>query len=164
MSKKWRIFWIVASILVMAVIFYFSSQATGTSEDLSDAVAGVLKIQKTSEYTRVSNQSLFLGLTLRKYAHIALYAALGFCVLNAFTNIRGKIFWAAGISYLYACLDEFHQTGAGRYGRWEDTLIDLIGIALGILTALACYRFLQVLQKETTETMPTPKMPKPMKQ
>ena len=136
MKPKWRVFWIIASLLVMAIIFFFSSQASGKSEDLSDAFAGVLKLEQTDKKTRVSNQTLFLGLTLRKLAHIVLYAALSFCLCNAFTGVRGKIFWSAGIGYAYAVLDEIHQTFSKRQGRWQDTVIDLIGIAIGIIAVL----------------------------
>ena len=135
MKTKWRIFWIIASLLVMAIIFCFSSQSLGKSEDLSDAFAEMLQIEQNSENTRVSNQGLFLGLTLRKLAHIILFAALGFCLCNVFIDIKGKILWSAGISYVYAILDEIHQSYSNRHGRWQDTLIDLIGIAIGIIMA-----------------------------
>lgn len=135
MKTGWRVFWIIASIAVMAVIFFFSSQNSGKSENLSDAVAGVLRMEQKEAFTRVSNQKLFLGLTLRKLAHIILFAGLGFCLANAFTGVRGRLFWAAGFGYLYAVADELHQTLSGRYGRWEDTLIDLAGIVMGIFAA-----------------------------
>lgn len=143
MRTKWRIFWIIASLLVMAIIFYFSSQASGKSEDLSDAFAGILKLEHTDKTTRVSNQALFLGLTLRKLAHIVLYAALGFCLCNTFSNIRGKSCWAVGIGYAYAVLDEIHQNFSKRQGKWEDTLIDLVGIAIGIAASILLTAILQ---------------------
>ncbi len=136
MRTKWRIFWIIASLLVMTIIFFFSSQPSGKSENLSDPFAGILRLEQQEETTRVSNQGLFLGLTLRKLAHIVLFAALAFCLYQVFTDIRGKIAWSSGISYAYAALDEIHQSLSGRYGRWQDTLIDLIGIVIGIIAAL----------------------------
>ncbi len=136
MKSGWRVFWIIASIIVMAVIFIFSSQNSGKSEDLSDAVAGALRMKQKEVATRVSNQKVFLGLTLRKLAHIILFAGLGFCLTNAFAGIRGKFFWVIGLGYLYAVADELHQTLSGRYGRWEDTLIDLLGIIIGIAAAM----------------------------
>ena len=136
MKTGWRVFWIIASIAVMAVIFIFSSQNSGKSENLSDAVAGVLRMEQKEASTRVSNQKLFLGLTLRKLAHIILFAGLGFCLANVFIGVRGRLFWAAGLGYLYAAADELHQTLTGRYGRWEDTLIDLAGIIMGIIAAI----------------------------
>ncbi|MBR3431157.1 MAG: VanZ family protein [Clostridia bacterium] len=136
MKTGWRVFWIIASVAVMTVIFIFSSQNSGKSEDLSDAFAEVLHMEQKEASTRVSNQRMFLGLTLRKLAHIILYTGLGFCLTNAFTGIRGKYLWVVGLSYLYAVADELHQTMTGRYGRWEDTLIDLLGIVIGIVAAV----------------------------
>ena len=136
MKTGWRIFWIVVSVAVMAVIFIFSSQNSGKSENLSDAVAGVLRMEQKEASTRISNQKLFFGLTLRKLAHIILFASLGFCLVNAFTGVRGRLFWVAGLGYFYAAADELHQTLTGRYGRWEDTLIDMAGIIIGIVAAM----------------------------
>ena len=148
MTTRWRVFWSLAALLVMAIIFYFSSQSSGTSEDLSDAFAGILKMEQVKETTRVSNQGILFGLTLRKLAHIVLFAALGFCLCNAFTGVRGNLPWAAGLSYLYAVFDEVHQTLSGRFGRWQDTLIDLIGIAIGIIAHLLLLKLWQVLTEK----------------
>ena len=136
MSKKWRVFWIAAALLVAGAIFCLSAQPSVRSEDLSDAVAGVLRLKQKSKSVRVSNQDLFLGLTVRKLGHIVMYAALAFCICNAVTGIRGKIPLSAGISYAYAVLDEVHQNYSGRNGRWQDTLIDLVGIVIGIAAAV----------------------------
>lgn len=131
-----KILWGIAALLVIAVIFAFSSQASVKSEDMSDAFAGLLNMQQQDAATRVSNQSLFFGLTLRKLAHIVLFAALGFCIYEALIDWKWRVPCAIGFSYLYAVLDEIHQSLSGRYGRWQDTLIDLIGIVLGVGVAL----------------------------
>ena len=131
-----RILWAIAAVLVMAVIFAFSSQASLASEEASDAFAGLLRMEQQDLATRVSNQSILFGLTLRKLAHIFLFAALGFCAFQALAGVRRRLLIAAGSAYLYGVLDELHQSLSGRYGRWQDTLIDLIGIALGLAAAL----------------------------
>jgi len=150
MSRNWRIFWVVITLLVMVTIFWFSSQGSKQSKNLSDSVARSLKVKQKTKKVRVSNQELFLGLSLRKLAHILLYAVLGFSACNAFTAVKGRIFFAGGISYAYAVFDEFHQTFSKRHGRWQDTLLDLIGIALGILIALLLTRLRQKIRERRT--------------
>ena len=132
-----RAFWIAMSLLVMAVIFLLSSQRSELSETMSDHVAGILNIQaEDSTGVRASNRPLILGLTLRKLAHVALYAALGFCLLHAWQGVRGRIPAAIACSVFYSIVDEIHQHFSGRYGRWEDILIDLAGTLAGIGAAL----------------------------
>lgn len=80
-STKQRLFWIASTLFIAAIIFFFSSQASGKSENLSDAFAGVLRIEQAEENIRVSNQRLILGISLRKLAHVFLFALLGFCLL-----------------------------------------------------------------------------------
>ncbi len=94
------------SLIWMGVIFYFSSRSTtgiGTNE--------------TSRF-----------LILKSF-HLIEYAVLAFLLLLAITNYKSVIF----ISYLYAISDEIHQSFIlGRTGRFRDTLIDLIGILIGV--------------------------------
>lgn len=130
-STKQRIFWIIIAVMLAAVIFTFSSQNTEQSEGLSDSVAEILQMEQAEQYTRVSNQEIIFGLTLRKLAHIFLYALLGFSLYFAFDGIRARFPLAVGTAFCYGILDEFHQTMSGRIGRWQDTLIDLGGILIG---------------------------------
>ena len=88
LNRKWKIFWIVMTVLVMGIIFFFSSQGTYKSENVSDAVASLFSIEQEDASTRVSNQKLFFGLTLRKIAHIILYMALGFCFFQDYAGMR----------------------------------------------------------------------------
>ena len=135
-----RAFWICATVLVMAVIFCFSGQGKGASENVSDRVADVFGLEQAEERTRVSNQPLFLGLTLRKIAHVVVYCTLGFCLYQALEGARRRAAWAVGGAYVYGVLDELHQHLVGRGARWQDTLIDLAGICMGVGLALALPR------------------------
>ncbi len=132
-GTKQRIFWIAMALMVMAAIFLFSMQSTNKSENLSDSVAHVLKIEQQEPTVRASNQPLVAGLTLRKLAHVFVYGVLSFCMTGALQGVRGRITLAVSGSFLYGVLDEVHQHLQGRYGRFEDTLIDLIGIVLGVI-------------------------------
>ncbi|MFW6130431.1 MAG: VanZ family protein [Atribacterota bacterium] len=72
--------------------------------------------------------------TLRKIAHILEYAILTYLLIRAFHSLNfqfGKILIPAIIGFVYALSDEFHQTFIfGRKGRFEDVVIDSIGILL----------------------------------
>lgn len=98
----------------MAVIFYFSTRQT----------AGIIP-------ETVPHFIFF------KTLHLAEYALLVILIFFAFPKEKTAII----LSYLYSLSDEIHQTFIpGRSGLFRDTLIDLIGIYLGIL-------FLRYLKK-----------------
>ena len=91
----------------MSVIFYFSSQQT-------TGIGG----------TNETNRFLIL-----KSFHLIEYSFLAF--LLSFTISKKK--WVIIIAYLYAISDEIHQSFIpGRAARFQDTLIDLIGILIGL--------------------------------
>ena len=123
-------------LLVMATIFIFSSHNTARSEDISDSFAAFFRIEQADENVRVSNQPLWLGFTIRKWAHIAAYLVLAFCMFEALEDRNRRKVFTVVFSYLYAVFDEYHQYRIGRYGRWQDTLIDLLGVFLGLGLAL----------------------------
>lgn len=103
-----KIIRIIPSILWMAVIFYFSSRQT-------TGIGG----------TNQTNRFLIL-----KSFHLIEYTFLAF--LLSFAILKKK--WVVIIAYLYAISDEFHQSFTpGRTSRFRDTLIDLIGIFIGVL-------------------------------
>ena len=147
MSRIERVFWMILLLLVMGTIFWLSSHNSQKSEDISDSVAGILQVEQTESSVRVSNQPLFLGLTLRKIAHIFLFFCLGGCMAEVLNGWKFRIPGTLLLCYLYAVTDEWHQSLSGRYGRWEDTLIDLIGIVLGLCAALL-YDWLRKRRKE----------------
>ena len=69
-------------------------------------------------------------LVLRKIAHTAEYAVLGFLLLRATGNIQ----LALGLGIAYAVSDELHQHFVpGRQGAPLDVLIDAVGVAVGVL-------------------------------
>lgn len=90
----------------MFVIFYFSSRQT------------------TGIGTSATDRFLIL-----KSFHLIEYAFLA--ILFSFAIYEKKVIFLT--AYLYAISDEFHQYFVpGRTGRFRDTLIDLIGILIGI--------------------------------
>lgn len=94
------------SVIWMGVIFYFSSRST------------------TGIGTNETDRFLIL-----KTFHLIEYAILAFLLLLAVTKNKLVVL----IGYLYAISDEIHQSFIpGRTSRFRDTLIDLIGILIGI--------------------------------
>ena len=91
----------------MAVIFYFSSRPT----------AGVISTDPIDRFY------------IYKTFHLIEYAVLGILLFIASKKYPTAIIF----SYLYACTDEFHQLFTpGRTSKFTDTLIDLIGILIGL--------------------------------
>ena len=68
-------------------------------------------------------------LLLRKLAHMAEYAVLGFLLARAL-EVDG---WAIGAGIAYAVSDELHQSFVpGREGAPLDVAIDAVGVAIGV--------------------------------
>ena len=89
---------------------------------------------------------------IRKYAHMAEYAALAlFSGLFFVELLMERVPARAAIvtvlfCFLYACSDEYHQTFIpGRAGQFSDVLVDMAGAAFGILLTYP----LALLRKET---------------
>ena len=126
----------VGFVLTALLIFYFSAQPSEESNALSDFIARLLHIQLLDPNKRLSAQPLIFGLSLRKFAHMTVFGALGIFAWLSLPETEPKwhqTLYAIAISYLYACFDEFHQTFVPeRTGQFSDTLIDLIGILIGI--------------------------------
>jgi VanZ family protein len=67
---------------------------------------------------------------LRKLAHAAEFAVLGFLLLRATARER----WSLALGVAYALSDELHQhLVSGRVGSPLDVLIDTFGVAVGVL-------------------------------
>ena len=100
------IIWFPA-LIWMAVIFYFSSIPT----------------------TAITGTSLQRFLVLKTF-HLIEYAVLLILFVFAVPSPAKSIIF----SYLYSLTDEIHQYFvAGRSGRFRDTLIDLLGIFIGLV-------------------------------
>lgn len=122
----------------MLIIFLLSNQPGEVSKELSESVADTLDITQTSSYLSKSTTPIFAGLSLRKYAHIFLYALLGLFSFLTVKDMRKssicKILIAVGICYGYGCLDEVHQFFIdGRTALLRDTFIDALGFIPAIL-------------------------------
>ena len=94
----------------MVVIFWFSAQPAG-------------------------GHHAWWVIVVRKLGHITGYALLTAAWWWALRAVaRRPLLWAVGISLLYACSDEFHQTFVrGREGTPRDVAIDAVGMAIAAL-------------------------------
>ena len=149
-----RILAFLPALLIMAAIFFFSSQPA----DDSDAVSGLAGYQIFSAANRVFGLGLdpaeLLAITakyqhpIRKTAHFTEYMFLGISVLFGISvNFRALMsgpIRAGGTALLitaaYAASDEIHQLFVpGRAGRVSDCLIDSLGALFGITVYLLLY-------------------------
>lgn len=141
-KTKLLVRWIPALIL-MAVIFSFSSQDAQTSTKVSSEVVEILDpiVEPiTRSMTPVQKQSFkdsFHSL-VRKTAHFMIYLLLGAAFFYAVMplGLKGALphLVSVGLSFVYACTDEFHQSFvSGRGPAFTDVLIDTSGALVGVL-------------------------------
>ena len=149
----WARFFLVASILTAALIFWFSAQHGEDSQVMSDSitmqVARMLKpdLQQMPEAARVSYLEL-LSLIIRKNAHFCEFMLLGFNLM-AWLRLRDeKRPWRAcrltawAIATLYAGTDELHQMFISqRAAALLDVGIDSAGSLTGVLIATLALGF-----------------------
>ena len=95
---------------------------------------------------------------MRKCADMSEYAILtllGFLTF-LFLHGRGRFLVPIGVTFLYACTDEFHQLFVpGRAGRFTDVLIDTTG---GIIMLLFIALVTRVARKKHTAGTAKPKI------
>jgi VanZ family protein len=98
---------VLLPLALMGVIFYLSAQPAG-------------------------GHHAWWVIVFRKLGHITGYAMLTGAWWWALRGVaRRPLLWAVGISLLYACSDEFHQTFVrGREGTPRDVAIDAVGMAI----------------------------------
>lgn len=134
------------AILMMVVIFHFSSQPGAASADIS--LTATQKILDFAEeylhwdldYDTVERNLLTINYYVRKLAHFMEYFIFAFSVsLPLYVyGLRGwKLVVCAGIFCVgFSALDEFHQSFVpGRTSTPKDVLIDSIGIFPGIFSS-----------------------------
>lgn len=140
-NKQWA--FIIATILWMGIIFYFSAQTADESTTQSSQVSMILgnimyrdfdswSMGAKLEFSeRISN-------TVRKTAHAIEYAILGFLLQGAvdfwrnFEIKKAIVVWLLGT--IYAISDETHQFFVeGRSAQAGDVAIDSFGAFLMII-------------------------------
>ena len=137
-------------ILVMTIIFIFSSDNGSESNKKSDGFiiksAEVLLGKNLSEKEKDKIVNKYF-VVVRKGAHFSIYFLLGFLVISyikEFDDITKKtMFLAILLCMVYACSDEIHQLSvSGRSGEFFDVIIDTLGASIGCL----CYYYINKIR------------------
>lgn len=146
--KKIRAVSFVITIFIMALIFFFSSQNSDKSTEVSDGIT--IKIVETVSpglpQEKKAKAAEDLRVYVRKTAHFTLFASLGAAAFatikaNGKTNNKRAAAQALAIAVLYACSDEIHQIFiSGRTAMITDVLIDSAGALTGIGVIFLLYR------------------------
>lgn len=154
-KKNKRKLWVytVSTLLLMCIIFAFSSQPAVESEKSSGLVMRLIQ----SIFGTIMPEEM-LSFWVRKAAHITIYFVLG-CSVRLWVGqiillksgqkgtVAGQVLpgflLAVGICFLYACSDEWHQTFVpGRSGELRDVGIDAIGFgSAAAVVSLFIWRF-----------------------
>lgn len=143
------VFFTIAVILWMIVIFWFSAQPADISTDMSESVGrrlGALIIRDFNTWEPEAQLEFAdrIDFAVRKCAHATEYAILAGLLLGMFASrgVKGKNLYTAamGMVLFYASTDELHQLFVpGRACMITDVLIDCAGGAvMCVLYFLIC--------------------------
>ena len=151
MIKRDFVYWLktniygIISIILMGIIFIFSSQTGNESAHVSNYFENVITNFIGSNY---------LIIPIRKLAHLILYFLLGHSI---FTHFRYKYKFNYKVTYyiisfivttLYACTDEIHQLFVpGRGSQLTDIFIDSTGCILALLINFIIISLLEIKDK-----------------
>ena len=134
----------VPAIVMMCMIFMFSSQNADESSQLSYQV-GVKVLTIANEtfdrgwtVKQIEHLSSVGQFYIRKTAHFTEYFLLAVSVAFPLYVYGVRGFWlvlsAGGFCVAFACLDEYHQSFvAGRSPQRRDVFIDSCGVLLGVI-------------------------------
>jgi len=134
--KSKKIFWLIMTLLWVAVIFSFSLQPSEVSSDISGSfLQKILEWFAPGVFEQSQEKLEFLHTILRKCAHFTEFGILG--VLSSLTLSQTELsrrgFIAIGFCLAIATMDETIQLFvSGRAGRVMDVMIDGSGALVGI--------------------------------
>ena len=158
MAKRYIIFRVLFTFATIATVIYIfsnSMQIAAVSSGRSGEVMQLLNgwLAKLGLSVRFSES------VVRKLAHIAEYAMLGFWLtltLRVYTQrVLSHFAWPLFFGLAVPVADEFLQTMVpGRSGQVSDIIIDFSGVCMGALVALfllLLVRMFNVLRKSKTK-------------
>ena len=151
------------AILWLRLIWWFSAQPATESGNLSDRMLYRLMSRLSPVFAscsldRQTASVEALSFFTRKAAHMFLYFCLSLLLFLAVSQLTRKFYqkagWSVGLTYLAACVDEYHQTFVpGRSGELRDTLVDLTGALIMLLFLWILY---WVRQQKMNPWLPLP--------
>lgn len=155
-DMKRKIF-IICTIAIMVLIFYFSMENSSESSGRSGGVTEFILKLIVPDYEKMSfkEKKNFLchsEYIIRKLAHFSIYTMLGFLASLAVGKRKllstGTLF-TLGFGFLYACSDELHQYFVpGRSCQFKDVIIDTFGVITGIIISIIIIRIYDVLKNK----------------
>ena len=158
--KKRFWFFLILTLGIMGVIFYFSAQNATESSGMSMEFIRWLLHKKLLEVMSVESAVMIeegIENIVRKCAHFFIYSCLGFCssMTLYYSGKMNKscILFIISLVFcmFYASTDEVHQLFVpGRSGEIRDVLIDSAGSATGILSSMLVRKIGGVLKKKLT--------------
>ncbi len=159
MKKRFWVF-LILTLGVMCVIFYFSAQNATESSSMSMGFIRRLLHKSLIEVMSLESAEMIeeeIETIVRKGAHFFIYTCLGFCsamtlYYSGKVNKKSMLFIIAlSFCVFYASTDEVHQLFVpGRSGEIRDVLIDSAGSATGILLSILVCKIGGVLKKKST--------------
>ena len=146
-------------ILIMAVIFRFSTDTGSESSQLSIKVTRFISsiIFRNFGSMTLSQQQFIVTEFhhfVRKLAHFTIYAVLGLSMYSFMEMTAMKLLKRLSLSWvlciIYAAADEFHQSFTpGRSMKFTDVLIDSAGAFCGIIAAFIIFAVFYYIKRET---------------
>ena len=130
-KRYWRI---IFPIFFIIVIWTFSSSNGDASDSQSLFFANIFGIPNE---------------LIRKFAHFALFGALGYSITSFIKGLHPltfpkhtQVFYPVVITVVYGALDEVHQlTVMGRNGSISDVFIDALAGIAGVLAYISYFCF-----------------------
>ena len=131
---------VILSVLCMCIIFYFSSQDSGSTNILSKNVTRKIAETIFSDYKTMNADiqntiTSQLNLFIRKTAHFSLYFLMSMTIYFVFAVWKKRylisVIISVSFSFIYAILDE--SLVPGRTPLAKDVLIDTSGAILGTI-------------------------------
>lgn len=147
--NKFSIIYLILVLLILALIFYFSSnnalKSGAQSARVSTLIMRLFGIDETFENTEM------VHMFVRKMAHFTLFALLGMSLRGLFgsLDVRHKVLFSAACGLVAACSDEIHQIFVpGRAGMITDVLIDMCGVITGVLFVCGISKIIEKIRRK----------------
>ncbi len=157
LKNIFRIILITLLVWTFYTIFQFSEEnATESSERSGNVIINIVNIfPSTKNLSENEKQEIVEKAQpiIRKLAHFSIYAYVGVLMMSFVSTYQLPLWKRSTISVatglLYAISDEYHQSFVpGRSAQWQDVLIDLTGVIVGIITVLICISIYKKIQEK----------------
>ena len=159
-----RIILLVILIADLAFIFHNSAQNSTSSSSASNSVSGVVAPVVVPNYKEMDEEEkkvavISLNAVIRELAHMVQFMPLGFSGFLLLMTLPIKGRWAylripvtLAFGFICALSDEIHQIfSPGRTFQLFDIGMDMLGVAVGCLSAIILLALLRIVLKKRSE-------------